>query len=155
MKLLADVNCPGSQEDVVSHWQPSHSLVEDAVSRGNTAAAPCLPALAVAHLPLCLWGGRALSSSHLVFLSYFPNPLFCDHARVHHVALESFEAKVLFCCFSRDPMVWVGMSHWFPQIVFRAFKPSPYYELMVQPVPPCPVPTCWWWIGASETLLHK
>ena len=28
--LLADVNCPGSQEDVVSNWDPAHSLVEDA-----------------------------------------------------------------------------------------------------------------------------
>ena len=28
--LLADVNHPGSQEDVVSNWEPAHSLVEDA-----------------------------------------------------------------------------------------------------------------------------
>ena len=25
--LLADVNCPASQEDVVSNWEPAHSLV--------------------------------------------------------------------------------------------------------------------------------
>ena len=28
--LLGDVNCPRSQEDVVSNWEPSHSLVEGA-----------------------------------------------------------------------------------------------------------------------------
>ena len=30
--LLADVNHPGSQEDVISNWEPAHSLAEDAVS---------------------------------------------------------------------------------------------------------------------------
>ena len=28
--LLADVNRPGSQEDVISNWEPAHGLVEDA-----------------------------------------------------------------------------------------------------------------------------
>jgi len=28
--LLADVNHTGSQKDVVSPWEPAHSLVEDA-----------------------------------------------------------------------------------------------------------------------------
>ena len=40
--LLADVNHPGSQEDEVSNWEPAHSLVEDAVSGAEIAAAPCL-----------------------------------------------------------------------------------------------------------------
>ena len=30
--LLVDVNHPGSQEDLVSNWEPAHCLVEDAVS---------------------------------------------------------------------------------------------------------------------------
>ena len=30
--LLEDVNCPGSQEDVVSSREPAHSLVEGAIS---------------------------------------------------------------------------------------------------------------------------
>ena len=30
--LLADVNCPGSQEDLVRNCEPAHSLVEDAIS---------------------------------------------------------------------------------------------------------------------------
>ena len=66
--LLADVSHPGSQEDVVSDWQPAHSLVENVVSGAEIAVAPCLPALAVTHLHLCLPGGRALNSSWLVLL---------------------------------------------------------------------------------------
>jgi len=30
--FLADVNHPGSQEDLVSIWEPAHSLVEDVIS---------------------------------------------------------------------------------------------------------------------------
>ena len=59
MTLLTDVNHPGSQEDMVSSWEPAHSLVEDGVSGAETVAAPCLPALAVTSLSLCLWAGRA------------------------------------------------------------------------------------------------
>ena len=51
--LLADVNLPGSQEDLVSNWEPARSLVEDAVSGAETV--PRLLTLAVARLPLCLW----------------------------------------------------------------------------------------------------
>ena len=52
MKLLAHMNHQGSQEDVVSNWQPTQSLVEDAVSGAKIAVATCHPALAVAGLPL-------------------------------------------------------------------------------------------------------
>ena len=40
--LLVDVNHSRSQEDVVSIWEPAHSLVEDAISGAKTGAAPCL-----------------------------------------------------------------------------------------------------------------
>ena len=59
--LLADVNRPGSQEDLVSNWEPACSLVEDAVSGAEFA--PRLPVLAVAHLPLCLWWGMDRSTA--------------------------------------------------------------------------------------------
>ena len=35
-----DVNRPGSQEDLVSNWEPAHSLVEDAVSGAEFAPLP-------------------------------------------------------------------------------------------------------------------
>ena len=91
--LLADVSHPGSQEDVVSNWQPAHSLVEDVVSGAEIAVAPCLPALAVTHLYLCLQGGRALNSSWLVLLRYLlgHKPLFYKCARGHHKESEPLE----------------------------------------------------------------
>ena len=63
--LLADVNHPGSQEDVVSNWEPAHSLVEDAISGAEIASR--LPTLAVARLPLCLQWGDGPVCSQLSF----------------------------------------------------------------------------------------
>ena len=96
MTLLADVNCPESQEDMISNWEPAHSLVEDAVSGAKIAAARCLPALAVTQLPLWHWGGKALNGSWLALIWYSLNPLFCEHTRDHRVALEPFTGKVYF-----------------------------------------------------------
>ena len=59
MTLLTDVNCPGSQEDVVSNCNLL-SLVQDVVSGAKIAAAFCFEALAVAYLPLYYQGERAL-----------------------------------------------------------------------------------------------
>lgn len=42
MMLLAHMNHQGSQEDVVSNWQPAHSLVGNVVSGAKIVAAPCL-----------------------------------------------------------------------------------------------------------------
>ena len=56
--LLVDVNHPWSQEDLLSNWEPAHSLLEDAVSGAKIA--PCLLALAVACLLLCLWPANLL-----------------------------------------------------------------------------------------------
>ena len=49
---------PGSQEDVVGNWETAHSWVGDAVSGAEIAAAPCLLALAVEKLSLCLPAGE-------------------------------------------------------------------------------------------------
>ena len=50
--LLADVNSPGSQEDMVSNWEPAHSLLEDAISGAKIAPPP--PAIRLWLLPACL-----------------------------------------------------------------------------------------------------
>ena len=81
---------------MVSNWELAHSLVEDAISGAKIAAAPCLLALAISRLPLCLQGGRALYGSWLALLWYLLNPLFCERARGHHAALEPLVGKVLF-----------------------------------------------------------
>ena len=59
---------PGrSQEGMVSDWRPPHSLVGDAVSGAEMAVAPCLPPLAVMHLPLCLQGGLQMAADSPLF----------------------------------------------------------------------------------------
>ena len=57
--LLADVDSPGSQEDLVSNCEPGQSLVEDAVSGAKFTHH--LPTLAVACLPLCRQQGMGQS----------------------------------------------------------------------------------------------
>jgi len=59
--LLADINCPGSQEDLVSNWETAHSLVKDTVSGAEIA--PRLLALAAAFLPPASGRGRRQSAA--------------------------------------------------------------------------------------------
>ena len=79
MTLLAGVNHPGSQEDLVSNWEPAHNLVEDAVSGAKIAP------FQLWLLPACLsasrqesgeegewgWADPQLASSPLVFAQSF------------------------------------------------------------------------------------
>ena len=88
--LLTDVNCPGSQEDMVRNWEPAHSLVEDAVSGAEIA--PYLLALAVTHQPPCLWCRDGLVCHQLALLWYSLSPLFCEQARLR---VSAFARKVL------------------------------------------------------------
>ena len=88
--LLADVSHPGSQEDLVSNWEPTYSLVQDAASGAEIA--PCLLALAVAHLPLCFQQGDGPVCSRLALLWYPFNPLFCEQVRLC-LRLELFLGK--------------------------------------------------------------
>ena len=63
------------------------------VSGAETGAAACLLALAVAHLPLCLWQGEGPVCSWLPLLWYLLNSLFCEKARL---PIRAFPGKVLF-----------------------------------------------------------
>ena len=66
-----DVNCPESQEVLVSYWKPACSLVEDTISGSEFAPFPLCP------LPSCLsasgggWAGLQPASSPLVFAESF------------------------------------------------------------------------------------
>ena len=83
------------QENFVSNWEPSHSLVEDAVSGAEIA--PHLLALAVTCLPFCLWWWDGPVCSQLALPWYSFNPLFCERARL---CLLAFCRKVLSLSFS-------------------------------------------------------
>ena len=73
-----------------SNWEPAHSLVEDAISVAEIA--PCLPALAVAFLPLCLQQREGPVHCRLALLSCSLNPFFCERTRL---CLRAFCGKVL------------------------------------------------------------
>ena len=78
--------------------------MEDEVSEAETAAAPCLLALAVTHLPFCLQGGRALYATGLLSLGICS--ILCSVSvpgvTVHHWSLsqESFFSFFVFLAIS-------------------------------------------------------
>ena len=69
--LPEDVDCQGSQEDFVHNWEPTHSVVEDAISGAEIApfrlwlSPACLSALGGG------WAGPQLASSPLVVAKSF------------------------------------------------------------------------------------
>ena len=63
------------------------------VSGVEIGAAPCLLALAVAHLSLCLQLGEGPVHSRLALFWYLLNPLFCEWVRLY---IRAFCWKVLF-----------------------------------------------------------
>ena len=71
MTLLVDVNYPGSQEDLVSSWEPVRSLVEDAISGAKIT--PFYLWLSLAYLSASGGGWASLqpASSPLVFAQSF------------------------------------------------------------------------------------
>ena len=103
--LLVDVNHPGSQEDVVSNWEPARSLVEDATLWGRECSSP-LPSGLGCHTPASLppeRGGEGPTCSQLALLWYSLNPLFCEQA------LEPFLGKFFLYSLS-GIQVWVAVS---------------------------------------------
>ena len=58
--LLADANRPGSQEDLVSNWEPVHNVLKDASLRQRL---PLAFWLWLSHLPLCLRQGMVQSAA--------------------------------------------------------------------------------------------
>ena len=94
---------------MVSNWQPAHNLVEHAVSEAEITAVPCLLVL-LSHTCLCFRGGRTLNGSSLALLWYSlgHNPLFCEHPRHLHVALESLQERSFFVFWSLT-IPWFGL----------------------------------------------
>ena len=89
--LLADINHPGSQEDIVSNWEPAHSVVEDAGLWGRDCPLPSISDCSTpASASSGVWEGPVCS--RLALLWYSLNPLFCEQARMR-VGLEPFMGK--------------------------------------------------------------
>ena len=132
----------------VSKWEPAHSLVEDMVSGVETAAAaPCIQALAVFCLPLCLCGGRALYSSWLALLWYSLSPLFCEGNCGHCVAIKPFMGKVFiyffFWVLVSLVILWFGLLPQISSLRWSSEHSGPVLTLRMNDAPLCPAPTHW------------
>ena len=106
--LPADVNRPGTQEDLVSNWESARSLVEDAVS-----GAEIVPFCSVCHLPASLpLAGDGAVHRGLVLLWYSLSPMSCEQAW-QCLRIEFFMEKFslsLFFPLPGYPTVWVAVS---------------------------------------------
>ena len=84
---------------MVSNWEPAHSSVEDAISGAKIA--PCLPALAVTRLPLCLQRREEPVRSQLALLWCSLNLLFYEWAKLRLAAVAKSLQSCLTLC---DPI---------------------------------------------------
>ena len=143
LNLLVDVNRPRSQENLVSNWEPPHSLVEDA---------SCLPVLAAACLPLCLQQGEGPVHGWPALLWYSLNLLFCEQARL---CLRAFRGNVLALSFFSLAMPqFVLLSH-VSSLRLSSGHSGPVLTLSMQLMPPCSASACCWQTQASGLLLHR
>lgn len=99
-------NIPGPRENVVSNWEPVHNLVDDAVFGVNIAAAPCLPALGVTLLPLCVWEVPICQAAGL--LAFGISSILCS---LIVPGIRAFSGKsLLLFPLSDNPTVWIAIS---------------------------------------------
>ena len=99
-------NTPGPRENVVSNWEPVHNLVDDAVFGVNIAAAPCLPALGVTLLPLCVWEVPICQAAGL--LAFGISSILCS---LIVPGIRAFSGKsLLLFPLSDNPTVWIAIS---------------------------------------------
>ena len=108
--LLASVNRPASQEDMISNWEPAHSLwkmrslrlrLQQTLAFWLWLSLTCLSASREG--PVCNW---------LALLWYLLYPLFCECARGHCASLEPFAGKLFFFfCLSGNLIILVAISH--------------------------------------------
>ena len=138
--LLADVNHPGSQEDLVSNWEPAHSSVQDAIS--GSEIAPCLQALAVTCLSLFLWCGDGPVHSRLALLWCSLSPLFCEWARLY-LRLELFKGIYSLFFFLSLAIPQFGLLSQVSSLSLSSGHSGPNLTLSMQSTPPCSAPTRW------------
>ena len=123
------------------------SLVEDAVSGAEIF--PCLPALAVTCLPLCLWWGNGLVCSQLALLWYSLSPLFCEQARLC-LRLELFMGQFslslslsFFFLLSLAILQFGLLSH-MSSLRLPSVHSGLVLTLSTQPTLPCSASAPWW-----------
>ena len=108
MTLLADANHPGSQEDVVSNWEPAQNVVKDAGLWGRDCPSPFGSGCPTPESLLSA-GGKGPISSQLALLWYSLNPFFFEQPGC---LLAPFKGKFSFPQppTSGNATVWVAIS---------------------------------------------
>ena len=147
------VNHPGSQEDLVSNWEPAGSLVKGAIS--ETKIGPRLPTLAATCLPLCLQRGQGPVRSQLALLWYLLSPLFCEQAW-QCFSLELFAGKFFLSLFfffslSLDISQFRLLSH-ISSLRLSSGHSGSVLTLSMLPAPPSSAPAHCWQAGVSGLL---
>ena len=89
-------------------------------------AAPYLPALAVAPLPLCLWWGRAVCTQSASSPLVFAQSLFCEWARLRVSSLLTFVGKFSLSLFFFSSLATPQFGLLSHISSLRAFRPGPY-----------------------------
>ena len=107
--LLADVNHPGSQEDVVRNWEPARGSVQDALMVSGRGCRSPLPSGSGCGMPpsVSRVGRRALYTAS--YLSFCICLILCSVCRPGCL-LEPFTGNCSFLCLSGDPAFWVPSS---------------------------------------------
>ena len=121
----------------VSNWEPAHSLVEDAISGAQIA--PCLLALAVVSLPLCLRWGMGWSVACL--LSCGICSILCSVSRPG-CAFELFTESSLFLSFLFSLWLSLSLGCYLMLALSRlsSWHSGPVLTLSMQPTPPSLTP---------------
>ena len=125
------------------------------VSGAEIGAAPCLLALAVTHLPLCLQEEDGLVRSQLALLWCSLNPLFCEQTRLR---VRAFHGKVfslsLFFFFplSGDPTVW--LLYQVSSLRLSLGHSGPVLTLSTNDAARASLSSPWWRTRAPGLLLH-
>ena len=143
MTLRADVNRPGSQEDMVSNWAPAHSLVEDAISAAEMA--PRLLATAVTCLSLCLWRARGRPAASQ--FSFGIRSVLCSLSgqgqAVPLVTAFCWKVRSLSLCFSLAIPQLGLLSHDSSHRLSSGHS-GLVLTLSMEPTPPYPAPARSW-----------
>ena len=144
--LLADVNLPRAQEDLVSNWEPAlfgggcHLWGWDCPSPSGSGC--CLPA----NLPLVGgWACPQPATSPLVFTQHFV--LWVGQAvpyvRTSYRKVLSLSLSLsLFFVSLANPKF--GLLSQVSSLRLSSGHSGPVLTLSMYPPPPCSAPTCWW-----------
>ena len=139
--LLAHINHPGSQEDLVSNWEPANSLVEDAVSELRLPLVFWLWLFVC--LPLCLRRGEGLVRSQLALFGI--RSTLCSLSEPGCMLGQSLLRENSLFFFSLSIPQFGLLSH-VSSLRLSSGHSDSVLTLSMQPAPPCPAVDVGVWV---------